>query len=241
MNDTTYRYCPSCRAELTTVERGGKPRLACPDCGFVQWRNPVPVVAAVVEREGHVILVHSIGRPPTWFGLVAGFLEQGEHPEAAVLREVDEELGIPAKLESCIGIYPFELFNQIIFAYHVRGGPGQITARRLGARHVQGSAVREAEALAAGHGPCPARLARRARLPPAVRRLRHPHRRLNPGFGAWDAQEPRCARRLVSRCVRPPRGTVSAQGMCADEPLRMRFPACPARGLHAPRDQTAPR
>jgi NAD+ diphosphatase len=116
MNDTAYRYCPSCRAELTTAERGGKSRLVCRECGFVQWRNPVPVVAAV----------HSIGRPPTWFGLVAGFLEQGEHPEAAVLREVDEELGVPAKLESCIGIYPFELFNQIIFAYHVRGGPGPI-------------------------------------------------------------------------------------------------------------------
>jgi NADH pyrophosphatase NudC (nudix superfamily) len=126
MNDKAFRYCPACRAELTTAERGGKSRLACPECGFVQWRNPVPVVAAVVEREGCVILVHSIGRPPTWFGLVAGFLEQGEHPEAAVLREVDEELGIPAKLESMIGIYPFELFNQIIFVYHVRASAGAI-------------------------------------------------------------------------------------------------------------------
>lgn len=126
MNDTAYRYCPSCRAELTTTERGGKPRLACPECGFVHWRNPVPVVAAVVERAGHVILVRSIGRPPTWFGLVAGFLEQGEHPEAAVLREVDEELGVEARLEGMIGIYPFERLNQIIFAYHVIASPGTI-------------------------------------------------------------------------------------------------------------------
>lgn len=126
MNDTAYRYCPSCRTELTTTERGGKPRLACPECGFVLWRNPVPVVAGVVEREGHVILVHSIGRPPTWFGLVAGFLEQGEHPEAAVLREVHEELGLTAKLEGMIGIYPFERLNQIIFAYHVVAPPGEI-------------------------------------------------------------------------------------------------------------------
>src|SRR6185369_10768218 len=117
---------PLCRTELTTAERSGKGRPECPECGFVQYRNPVPVVAAVVEREGHVILVHSTGRPPTWFGLVAGFLEKGEHPEAAVLREVDEEIGIPAKLESCIGIYPFELFNQIIFVYHVSAGAGTI-------------------------------------------------------------------------------------------------------------------
>jgi NAD+ diphosphatase len=126
MNDTVYRFCPTCRTELTSMERGGKPRLVCPECGFVHWRNPVPVVAAVVERDGHVILVHSIGRPPTWFGLVAGFLEQGEHPEAAVLREVDEELGIEAKLGGVIGIYPFERLNQVIFAYHITAGPGAI-------------------------------------------------------------------------------------------------------------------
>jgi NAD+ diphosphatase len=127
MSDTAFRYCPACRTELQTAERGGKPRLVCPQCGFVHWRNPVPVVAAVVEREGHVVLVHSIGRPPTWFGLVAGFLEQGEHPEAAVLREVDEELGIEARLAGLIGIYPFERLNQLIFAYHVAGAPGTIT------------------------------------------------------------------------------------------------------------------
>jgi NAD+ diphosphatase len=126
MTDTDYRYCPCCRAELVPVERGGKPRLACPECSFVHWRNPVPVVAAIVERDGHVVLVRSIGRPATWFGLVAGFLEHGEHPEVAVLREVDEELGIEAELKSCIGIYPFERLNQVIFAYHVLGGPGPI-------------------------------------------------------------------------------------------------------------------
>jgi NADH pyrophosphatase NudC (nudix superfamily) len=127
MADTSYRYCPSCRAELVSTERGGKPRLACPHCDFVHWRNPVPVVAAVVERAGSVVLVRSIGRPATWFGLVAGFLERGEHPEAAVLREVGEELGIDAQLQSFIGIYPFERLNQVIFAYHILGGDGPIT------------------------------------------------------------------------------------------------------------------
>ena len=127
MPDTDYRYCPHCRAELATVERGGQPRLACPRCSFVHWRNPVPVVAAVVERSGRVVLVHSIGRPPTWYGLVAGFLERGEHPEAAVLREVAEELGLEARLVATIGIYPFDRLNQVIFAYHVQVADGPIT------------------------------------------------------------------------------------------------------------------
>ncbi len=92
----------------------------------MHWRNPVPVVASIVERAGRVVLVRSHGRPETWYGLVAGFLESGETPEAAALREVAEEIGIEARLERFIGIYPFERLNQIIFAYHVLGGDGPI-------------------------------------------------------------------------------------------------------------------
>lgn len=119
MSDSDYRYCPHCRAELGPAERGGQTRLTCPQCSFVHWRNPVPVVAAVVERAGRVVLVHSLGRPAHWFGLVAGFLERGEHPEAAVLREVAEELGVAGRLVGPVGIYPFERLNQVIFIYHV--------------------------------------------------------------------------------------------------------------------------
>ena len=57
MSDADYRYCPHCRTELAAVERGGQTRLACPQCRFVHWRNPVPVVAAVVERADRVVLV----------------------------------------------------------------------------------------------------------------------------------------------------------------------------------------
>ncbi len=127
MPGTDYRYCPHCRAELAPVERGGQTRLACTQCDFVHWRNPVPVVAAVVERAGRVVLVHSIGRPPTWYGLVAGFLECGEPPEAAGLRAVAAELGLEGRLAATIGIYPFDRLNQVIFAYHVQVADGPIT------------------------------------------------------------------------------------------------------------------
>jgi len=127
MSDADYRYCPHCRTELAAVERGGRTRLACPQCHFVHWRNPVPVVAAVVERAGRVVLVHSIGRPAGWYGLVAGFLERGEHPEVAILREVSEELGLEGRLANTIGVYPFDRLNQVIFAYHVVVPDGPIT------------------------------------------------------------------------------------------------------------------
>lgn len=126
MAQTEYRYCPICRTELEPALHGGKPRLGCSACGFVHWRNPTPVVAGIVERDGCVVLVRSHGWPDTWYALVTGFLETGERPEDAVVREVEEELGIAARITAFVGAYPFERLNQIIFAYHLEGGPGEI-------------------------------------------------------------------------------------------------------------------
>jgi NAD+ diphosphatase len=133
MSRADYRYCPLCRADLAPTERGGRTRLACIACDFVHWDNPVPVVAGIVERSGCVVLVRSIGVPPTWYGLVAGFLEAGEKPEDAVLREVAEEIGLTGRLVSFVGAYPFARRNQIIFAYHVRvdDGPIRLAADEL--------------------------------------------------------------------------------------------------------------
>jgi ADP-ribose pyrophosphatase YjhB (NUDIX family) len=57
---------------------------------------------------------------------VTGFLEIGERPEEAILREVHEELGIDARHGHFVGTYPFKQQNQIIFAYHLYGGGGAI-------------------------------------------------------------------------------------------------------------------
>jgi NADH pyrophosphatase NudC (nudix superfamily) len=115
-----YKFCPQCAALLVSAEVDGSDRLKCPACGFVHWDNPVPVVAAIVEHEGKVILTRSKGWPEKWLGIVAGFLEKGETPEAGVLREVREELGLEGEIVSFVGHYAFGLRNQVIFAYHVR-------------------------------------------------------------------------------------------------------------------------
>ena len=128
MPEIKMNYCPQCAKELRVEERGGQDRALCPDntCGFVYWGNPTPVVAAIVEQEGHIVLVRSIGWPASWYGLVTGFLEAGEKPEEAVLREVEEETGLQATLASFVGHYPFRRMNQIIMAYHVIAEAGNI-------------------------------------------------------------------------------------------------------------------
>jgi len=93
-------------------------RLACA-CGYVHWDNPVPVVAAIVEHEGAVILARNRDWPEKMFGLVTGFLEKDETPEAGVKREVKEELDLEPLGATLVGLYPFARRNELIIAYHV--------------------------------------------------------------------------------------------------------------------------
>jgi NAD+ diphosphatase len=117
-------FCPRCARPLFTREEGGRVRSACPDsgCGFVFYDNPLPVVAALVEHEGKVLLVRNQSWPEKWFGLVTGFLERAETPEEGVLRELKEELGLVGEVVRLIGVYPFPERNEVILAYHVRAG-----------------------------------------------------------------------------------------------------------------------
>jgi NADH pyrophosphatase NudC (nudix superfamily) len=117
----TMHFCPRCATPLASQEKGGRERLACPGtgCGFVFYDNPLPVVAALVEHEGDVLLVQSVGWPESWYGLVTGFLERDEEPEAAVLRELREELGLEGRVVAPIGVYAFPERNELILAYHV--------------------------------------------------------------------------------------------------------------------------
>ena len=116
-----FRYCPRCGTALVAGEAGGAGRWLCPSaaCGFVHWDNPVPVVAALVEFEGRILLARNAAWPEKTFGLVTGFLERDEAPEAAVAREVAEELGLATVSTRLIGLYPFVQMNQLIVAYHV--------------------------------------------------------------------------------------------------------------------------
>lgn len=117
----SYSYCPECGEELGTTTHEGDQRPACPDvdCGFVHFDNPTPVVAAIVEREGRVVLVQNEDWPGDWYALVSGFLEPGEAPEEGMLREIREEIHLEAELQSLVGVYPFEMMNQLLIVYHV--------------------------------------------------------------------------------------------------------------------------
>jgi ADP-ribose pyrophosphatase YjhB (NUDIX family) len=72
-----------------------------------------------VEWRGTVVLIRNKGWPEELYGIVTGFLEKGETPEAGIIREVREELGIDGTIEELVGLYSFFEMNQLILVYHV--------------------------------------------------------------------------------------------------------------------------
>ena len=114
-------FCLYCGSPLHLVDIAGQTRRRCSaaGCAYVYWDNPIPVVAAIVEMDGAVILARNQGWPEHMFGLISGFLEKGETPEAAILREVREELGLDAVTAHFVGYYPFFEMNQLLLAFHV--------------------------------------------------------------------------------------------------------------------------
>ncbi|WP_374680685.1 NUDIX domain-containing protein [Accumulibacter sp.] len=117
-----WNFCPRCAARLESSDEGGLPRLSCTGgCGFVHWDNPAPVLAALVEYQGAIVLARNRAWAAGAFGLITGFLERGEDPAVGVAREVREELGLEASATTLIGVYPFARQHEVIIAYHVVG------------------------------------------------------------------------------------------------------------------------
>ena len=117
-----YRFCPSCSTELQPVEQledgGLKTRLRCPACSWTHWNNPTPVLAAVVEYQGKVLLAQNAAWPGKMFALITGFMEAGETPQGGIAREIQEETSLTASALKLIGVYDFQRMNQVIIAYH---------------------------------------------------------------------------------------------------------------------------
>ena len=118
----TFKFCPCCATPLTHIvqaeDGGDKERLRCPACGFTHWNNPTPVLAAVIEYEGKILLAQNAAWPGKMYALITGFMEAGEAPQEGIAREIFEETNLSTSALKLLGVYDFQRMNQVIIAYH---------------------------------------------------------------------------------------------------------------------------
>lgn len=126
-----FRFCPVCAAPLVMRHDAGRERPACPDGHWTHWDNPLPVLAALVEVEGRILLARNAAWPEKMFALITGFMERGETPEQGVARELKEETNLDAQEVTLIGVYEFMRKNELIIAYHVKAAGEIILSEEL--------------------------------------------------------------------------------------------------------------
>ena len=125
------RFCPLCGGALSLRFREGRERLSCEVCNETLYENPVPASClVVVDNRNQVLLVkRSVAPKIGWWCLPGGFMELGETPEAAALRELQEETGLAGDIDCLMGVMatPNKLYHTVLMiAYRVRRFEGAL-------------------------------------------------------------------------------------------------------------------
>jgi len=99
-------YCYHCGARLSRAFIEGRLRPYCPQCREPIYENPVPATSLIVtDSENALLLVKRSVEPKIGFWcLPGGFIELGETPDQAALRELKEETGLSGKIDRLLGV-----------------------------------------------------------------------------------------------------------------------------------------
>ncbi len=96
-------------------------RLVCPDCGFIDYRNPKIVVGSVVAWEDRILLCRRASEPRTGeWTLPAGYLELNESTQEGARREAREEANAEIAIDTLMAIYNIPRISQVHLFFRAR-------------------------------------------------------------------------------------------------------------------------
>lgn len=94
-----FRFCPQCTTPLEDQFHFGQVRPACPKCGFIHFQDPKVAAATFIVQGDQVLLVKRGIEPEMGrWALPAGYVDYGEDPALAAIRETAEETGLQVEI-----------------------------------------------------------------------------------------------------------------------------------------------
>jgi ADP-ribose pyrophosphatase YjhB (NUDIX family) len=99
-------FCPRCTTPLISQAKFGQLRPVCPACGWVYFDDPKVAAATLLQQNGKILLVRRVNEPYRGhWTLPAGFVNGGEDPAQAAIRETLEETGLRVRITALLDIY----------------------------------------------------------------------------------------------------------------------------------------
>lgn len=123
---TTHRFCGVCGS--ATVARDAGFVRACSDqeCGTLQFPRTDPAVIVLVSDGNRCVLGRKSDWPAHTYSTLAGFVEPGECLEAAIVREVAEEVGIDVHTAVYQSSQPWPFPRSLMLGFLAKTAGGQI-------------------------------------------------------------------------------------------------------------------
>ncbi len=122
--DRDHKFCSRCGEKVHPHET--ERAKVCSGCGFTQYPRISPCIITLVTRDEYVLL----GRAPQWpenmYSTLAGFVEPGETLEAALHREVFEEVSIRVHRLSYMGSQPWPFPHSLMVGFYAQYLEGEI-------------------------------------------------------------------------------------------------------------------
>jgi NAD+ diphosphatase len=126
--EATSGYCPRCG--VATERIAGEWGKRCPRCRYEHFPHLHPAVIVLVRDGNRVLLTRKAGWAPGRYGLVAGFVDNGECLEGTARREVQEEVGVEVTDLRYVGSQNWPFPSQLMIGFVARDAGGELAIDR---------------------------------------------------------------------------------------------------------------